>query len=253
MPYLKVRDVAEYLKLSERTVYKLVREGTLPAVRIGGTYRIDDKELDRWMKTQSPRAKRGRAIDAQRDEDFLWRIAQEPDRLKKRLLFMGLVTDKLADKDGKPVVVGGMAVEFYTAGGYATADIDLVYPSEPLDAVLMELGLRREGRYWYSEEMGIVVEAPDAFLDAQAKEHLVDVKIDDFSVLILGVEDLIVDRLNAFVHWKSSDDGNWARELIAIHDADIDWAYLEIAASENKVGAALKKLTGEVREGKDKL
>jgi len=69
-------------------------------------------------------------------------------------LFLGLVNKKLATAN-KPIIVGGTAVEFYTAGGYATLDLDIVYPSEPLDQVFKELGLKKEGRYWYSEELGI--------------------------------------------------------------------------------------------------
>ena len=45
--------------------------------------------------------------------------------------------------------MGGAALEFYTAGGYATGDVDLALPSgADVDAAFAELGFRKEGRFW---------------------------------------------------------------------------------------------------------
>jgi len=239
MTLLSVKDVADYLKLSERTVYKLVREGRLPAARIGGVYRFRREEIDEWMRATDSEAGRG-------DEGVLARLKKEPDQLKKRLLFMGLVNKRLGDQPEKPVIVGGAAVDFYTAGGYSTADIDVVFPSEPLEAVMKEFGFKKEGRHWFDEDLGIALEAPSSFLDAEAKKRVVEVKIDGLSVFLLGVEDLIIDRLNAFVHWQSTDDGNWAKELIAIHSEELDWPSLSTAARKNKVDQALAIMAKEL-------
>lgn len=46
---LLVGEVARRLRLSTRTVYRLVKEGTLPSVKIGHSLRIPAKELDRRM------------------------------------------------------------------------------------------------------------------------------------------------------------------------------------------------------------
>ncbi len=252
MTWLKIKEVANYLQLSERTVYKLVREGSLPAARIGGVYRFDSEEIDIWLRTKKSRAKRVRPLKIQGEEVAWAKISKEPDELKKRLLFIGLLTEKLSHHSSKPVIVGGTAVEFYTAGGYATADIDIAYPSELIDEVKDKLNLIAEGRYWYNEELGIVLEAPIAFVDAVAKEHLTKVKIDDLTVYLLGVEDLIIDRLNAFVHWQSTDDGNWAKELMAIQAEEINWFYLKDTAVDNKVDKALMKMADELNL-RDKL
>lgn len=76
-----------------------------------------------------------------------------------------------------------------------------------------------------------------------------EVKVDQLSVFVLGIEDIMVARLNAFVHWKSTDDGNWARELIAIHEVDIDWPYLRTSAAGNRVDKALGQLVKELGLG----
>ena len=45
--FLTTRQVAELLKLSEATVRKWCREGRLPAVKLGKSYRIRRSDLDR--------------------------------------------------------------------------------------------------------------------------------------------------------------------------------------------------------------
>lgn len=49
---LTVRDVAEYLRMSEAKVYRLANGRHLPAIRIGKSWRFRKDLLDRWL-TQS--------------------------------------------------------------------------------------------------------------------------------------------------------------------------------------------------------
>jgi excisionase family DNA binding protein len=50
---MTVKDVAKYLRMSEAKVYRLVKEGLLPAVRIGKTWRFRKDLLDDWLKESS--------------------------------------------------------------------------------------------------------------------------------------------------------------------------------------------------------
>lgn len=50
---LTVRDVAEYLRLSQAKVYRLAREGSLPVFRIGKAWRFRKDLLDEWLVRQS--------------------------------------------------------------------------------------------------------------------------------------------------------------------------------------------------------
>ncbi|MEW6041172.1 MAG: UbiD family decarboxylase, partial [Elusimicrobiota bacterium] len=54
------------------------------------------------------------------------------DKLKKYLFVIGILTKKLKSQNLRPVIVGGLAVEFYTVGGYSTGDIDLVFPDNKI-------------------------------------------------------------------------------------------------------------------------
>ncbi|MDP3938261.1 MAG: helix-turn-helix domain-containing protein [Deltaproteobacteria bacterium] len=43
---LSVREVARYLKLNEQTVYRLAREGKLPASKIGKQWRFSRRDIE---------------------------------------------------------------------------------------------------------------------------------------------------------------------------------------------------------------
>lgn len=49
---LTVREIAEYLKLNEKTTYRLVAEGKIPGFKVGGAWRFQKKDIDRWIKDQ---------------------------------------------------------------------------------------------------------------------------------------------------------------------------------------------------------
>jgi excisionase family DNA binding protein len=46
---LKASEVAERWDLHRATVYRLVQSGQLPALRIGGSIRIDPREAEAWL------------------------------------------------------------------------------------------------------------------------------------------------------------------------------------------------------------
>ncbi len=52
---LRTRDVAALLEVSEQTVYRWAREGSLPAHRVGDQYRFNRVELQEWAATHGHR------------------------------------------------------------------------------------------------------------------------------------------------------------------------------------------------------
>ena len=49
---LPLRDVAERLSVSRPTVYRMVRDGRLPCLQLGGRgapFRVDEAELEEWL------------------------------------------------------------------------------------------------------------------------------------------------------------------------------------------------------------
>ena len=51
-PLLTVKQLATYLNVNERTVLKLVSEGTLPGVKVGNQWRFRKAMIDTWLDDQ---------------------------------------------------------------------------------------------------------------------------------------------------------------------------------------------------------
>lgn len=47
---LTIRQVAEYLQVTERTIYNLVWAGELPAFKVGNTWRFKKRDIDKWIE-----------------------------------------------------------------------------------------------------------------------------------------------------------------------------------------------------------
>ena len=60
---LTIREVADYLKVTERTLYRLVQDGKLPAFKVGNSWRFRREDLEQWISEQS------RGTDTNREDD----------------------------------------------------------------------------------------------------------------------------------------------------------------------------------------
>jgi excisionase family DNA binding protein len=49
---LTVKEVAEYLRVNQYTIYRLVAQKKLPAFKVGSQWRFERSVLDRWLKKQ---------------------------------------------------------------------------------------------------------------------------------------------------------------------------------------------------------
>jgi excisionase family DNA binding protein len=49
---LTVKVVAEYLRVNQYTVYRLVSQKKLPAFKVGSQWRFERSVLDNWLKRQ---------------------------------------------------------------------------------------------------------------------------------------------------------------------------------------------------------
>ena len=47
---LTLKEVAEYLKLAEKTAYRLAAEAKLPGFKAGGSWRFKAGDIDRWIE-----------------------------------------------------------------------------------------------------------------------------------------------------------------------------------------------------------
>ena len=163
---------------------------------------------------------------------------------EKRLATAGMVLSTTEANNLHCVLVGGLAVELYAAGNYATSDIDIVTVGNRSERETMEsLGFHRYGRSWEIDGVPMSVEFPSAPLAGDLeKTRILHVSLNDKDygeVTVISIEDLLVDRCGNWTvnHTDNSNplDSQSAFDdldeiiyyLMSAYDKQIDWDYLE--------------------------
>jgi hypothetical protein len=176
------------------------------------------------------------------------KLSAAPDETRYRLYFAALLAAHAEVPPDDFYVVGGSAIEIYTAGQYTSGDIDIVSSkSERLRAALRSWGFGREGRVWISEDLRLVVDLVRSPYTGSA-ERTTLMTTPYGPVRLAAIEDLLVKRLASAKHWKQPGDLKHAM-LLALQFLDrIDWAYVESFAREHDVG----EMAGELRAAVEK-
>ena len=185
--------------------------------------------------------------------DEIARLRQTEDRLRRNLLFVALLDQKLGRPSPaqRPIVVGGSAVEFYTTGGYASADMDLVmlHP-EDADRILGASGFQRRGRYWSLPDTDLLVEFPGQTLTYApgAYDRLTEVEMGDgLAATVIGIEDVLIGRLYSAISERRANDRRWALEMAVLHHDRLDWDVVVALASGNGIAEAARTLRDEAQ------
>ncbi|PIT76575.1 helix-turn-helix domain-containing protein [Limnohabitans sp. B9-3] len=50
---LTIKEVADYLKVTERTIYRLSQAKKIPSFKVGGMWRYPRKDIDAWIARQT--------------------------------------------------------------------------------------------------------------------------------------------------------------------------------------------------------
>lgn len=139
--FLTTEEVLEYLQVNLRTVYRLIKAGKIPAVRVGRQWRFRKRDIDAWLDAQRPRVERAASAAA----------AERPARAGERPRVL-VVDDEasirellaktlaLAEYDVDTAPDGRAAIERLRLGRYDLLIADLKMPG--LDG----LSLIREAR-----------------------------------------------------------------------------------------------------------
>lgn len=51
--WLTIEEIANYLKVSKETIYKMVQHDQIPASKLGSQWRFNRETVDDWLKAQS--------------------------------------------------------------------------------------------------------------------------------------------------------------------------------------------------------
>lgn len=175
------------------------------------------------------------------DLEQVMRRKISPDRTLHLAL---LISEALQQIQRHPILVGGAAVEYYTEGEYVTADIDMVTDGgEDLRDVMVRLGFERHGKDFVNNHYQLYVEFPGSQLGPEERWMALDVG--GQQLRIISIEDLIVDRLNAYKFWQSSIDG--VNALLLLEQPDIDENRLLDRCRQDHVADALE-VVKEIKE-----
>jgi excisionase family DNA binding protein len=117
--FLTTEEVLEYLQVNLRTVYRLIKAGKIPAVRVGRQWRFRKRDIDAWLdsqRTQSgappapPPLRHGRARVLVVDDE-----ASIRDLLSKTLALAEYEVDTAADASAALDRVRGMEYDLLIA------------------------------------------------------------------------------------------------------------------------------------------
>jgi excisionase family DNA binding protein len=50
--FLTVQEVADLMRVSSMTVYRLIKSGELPAVRVGRSFRVSELDVDGYLQSR---------------------------------------------------------------------------------------------------------------------------------------------------------------------------------------------------------
>ena len=114
--FLTTEEVLDYLHVNVRTIYRLIRAGKIPAVRIGRQWRFRRKDLDVWLRTvrSSGDAERRRRVLVVDDEEAVLTLFRK--------------TFERAQYDVDTAGDGAAAIECLRANAYDLLVTDLQMP-----------------------------------------------------------------------------------------------------------------------------
>ena len=57
---LDVDELAQYLKLQKQTIYNWLSQRKISGIKLGGVWRFDKREIDKWLRSQSRKISDGK-------------------------------------------------------------------------------------------------------------------------------------------------------------------------------------------------
>ena len=127
--FLTTEEVLEYLQVNLRTVYRLIKAGKIPAVRVGRQWRFRKRDIDAWLDTQRPRNERAPSVvtaDKPHQRDGRSRVLVVDDESSIRELLAKTLA--LAEYDVDTAPDGRAALERLRLGNYDLLIADLKMP-----------------------------------------------------------------------------------------------------------------------------
>ncbi|MBI4475969.1 MAG: response regulator [Acidobacteria bacterium] len=125
--FLTTDEVLEYLQVNLRTVYRLIKAGKIPAVRVGRQWRFRKRDIDAWLERhRAPRLPQAGVADRQPRNKARPRILVVDDEASIREVLSKTLA--LAEYDVDVANDGSSALERLRSGEYDLLITDLKMP-----------------------------------------------------------------------------------------------------------------------------
>jgi excisionase family DNA binding protein len=124
---MTVQDLADYLKVTVKTIYRLLERGGIPATRVGHLWRFERDAIDTWLR-QSTRKATAHILVI--DDD-----ATVGSLFQEALLGAGHMVDTVQDSS--------TGLEFIKKGSYDLIFLDLMLPGTDGAAVFKQIRLAK--------------------------------------------------------------------------------------------------------------
>jgi len=187
-------------------------------------------------------------------KELLKKAVTVQEKFLKQLYVAAVISSAFEKKGIQTVLVGGAVVEYYTAGGYTTVDIDMILPpleKQEIETIMEGLGFERfeDYRHWIHPQIRIPVEfppGPPQVGDLPIQE-VNEIEVEKIKIKILRIEDILLDRLVAAQEWKDLQAQVQAEMLMYAHYTGINWPYVHKRSSQLGILQLFQKIQKKVK------
>ena len=140
-----------------------------------------------------------------------------------------IITKLLEKEQIRPIIVGGFSLAIYSNENYTTRDIDIVVSERNKTASLLQrLGFKKGNQNYFHEKLEVVIDFPDDTL-AGSSEKVNKIFIDNTDslyVYVIAAEDIIMDRLRAYLYWDEDVSKEWGMQILTLYFDKLDKQYM---------------------------
>lgn len=176
-------------------------------------------------------------------DDIQRMLDDEPDRTRRVLYFAAMLSEEVGS--GSLIIVGGSAIEVYTAGAYASGDTDVVGDQAGIEKALRKWGFKKDGMGWFRKGWPFFIQVVGREYSGSL-EKTREVETPYGRVRLAAVEDLIVKRLASAMSTGAKSDYGDAVLLAKDFEGQIDWAYAVEMARLWQTSELLKQLRSQL-------
>ncbi|MDD3625685.1 MAG: hypothetical protein PHV06_00055 [bacterium] len=217
MRFLNLSDLEKIFEVSEGTLEAERNKESLPHLQL--------KEKEIYFSSFIHHL--NSEIINKDDENQLEILSTIGDIFQKRFYFNVFITELFPEKP--PIIVGGSALEYYSGVQYPTGDIDIFIEEEAVPELIRHLRKNKfykRGKYYYSIDKKIPVEIHTGTFNGD-KKHLSKIVFGKKEIYLIGIEDLIIDRIDVFDKKEYPEEFDWALRLYRSYLELLDIQYLK--------------------------